>query len=60
MLIKGMKDMKANKGTVILSILATICFFVAYFVKKDSMFFILGCAWICITIEECLRINKKK
>ena len=52
--------MKANKGTVILSILATICFFVAYFVKKDSMSFILGCAWICITIEECLRINKKK
>lgn len=51
--------MKVNKGTIILSILATICFFVAYFVKKDSMSFILGCAWFCITIEEYFRINNK-
>lgn len=50
--------MKASKGTLILSVIAAICFFIAYFVKKDTMFFILGCAWICITFEGYLRMKK--
>lgn len=52
------KKMKASKGTLILSVIAAICFFIAYFVKKNTIDFILGCAWICITFEEYLRMKK--
>lgn len=51
--------MKVNKVTVVLSSLVALSFFIAYFFKKDSFFFILACAWICITIEESLRLKKK-
>lgn len=52
--------MKVNKGTIVLSSIATVCFFIAYFLEKETINFILGCAWICITIEEVVRIKKKK
>lgn len=51
--------MKVSKASIILSWLATICFFIAYFVHKDTMTFVLGCTWFCISIEEGLRIKNK-
>lgn len=51
--------MKVNKGTIILSALATICFFIAYFRSKDTLNLVLGCAWVVITIEELIRVKNK-
>lgn len=51
--------MKVNKGTIILSILATICFIIVYFRIKDTLNLVLGCAWSVITIEEFVRLKRK-
>ncbi len=51
--------MKVNKKTTILSMMATISFFVVYFINKEKMNFILGCTWLCITIEEYRKMRKE-
>lgn len=52
--------MKVNQISIAISILAAICFFVSSFTNKNIVYFILGCAWVCITIEEFLRIKNRK
>lgn len=48
------------KGSTILTFLAAICFFIVYFVHKDSMDFILACAWLCIGIGLHIDSSKKE
>lgn len=42
--------MKKNIKALCLSLLASICFFVSYFVHEGTLNLILACVWLCIAI----------
>lgn len=48
----------------IITLCAAVCFFAAYFIQeRDAMYFILGCAWVCISaikIDSIVRKSKQQ
>lgn len=38
--------------TSLLMVAAGILFFLAYFMKHNTVYFVLGCAWICIAAMD--------
>lgn len=61
MLSKGRSLMDKKMITIILSFGAAICFYIASILRKDTLSFILGCAWVCIAISNIVsKKNLKK
>jgi len=56
----GGMNLKVSNKTIILSVLASICFFIAYFIHKETINLVLGIVWICISIEEWIKIKNRK
>lgn len=53
--------MKKNWCFVILSFLASLCFFVCYGIRtKETLHLILGFAWLCISIGSYRNIVKSR
>lgn len=52
--------MKNQFIAILLSLIASICFFVAYFINKEILNFILGCVWLCIAIMNYINYKKNK
>lgn len=50
--------MRITNKTAILSFLAAICFFAAFFIHKETIYLIFSCVWLVIAIEEYLRIKR--
>ena len=44
----------------IVSLLASICFFVSYFKEKETITLVLGCAWVTIAILNFISLKKEK
>ncbi len=51
--------MKKEWIAIILSSLAAVCFFVAYFLKRKVVYLVLGCVWILIAISNYNNEKKK-
>lgn len=52
--------MKERKGQMILAFLAAACFFVVFLFHRNSMDFILACAWVCIGAGSYAKSSKEK
>lgn len=52
--------MNKMKYATILSFIAAICFFMSYFIGKEILNLILGCAWLCIAIGNYANTKKNK
>lgn len=52
--------MKERKGQMILAFLAAVCFFVVFLFHRNSMDFILACAWVCIGAGSYAKSSKEK
>lgn len=52
--------MKFNKKTMVIGIcfITAILFIINGIIKKDAIYFILGCCWICIGIDNLRRKEK--
>lgn len=46
------------KITIILSYMAAICFYISFIMKRETLYFVLGSAWLCIALSNT--INGKK
>lgn len=51
--------MKHQLTTIILSFLAAICFFISYFLNKETLNLVLGCVWVVIAIGNYTNYKKK-
>lgn len=51
--------MNKIKYATILSFVASICFFISYFIGKEVLNLILGCTWLCIAIGNYVNLSKK-
>lgn len=58
-LIKGV-NMKKDKTSSKLSLIASTCFFLTYIMTKQIINFILSLAWLIITIEFYLKYRNEK
>lgn len=53
--------MKRKLCLVIVSFLASICYFACYFIQaKETIYLILGFAWVCISIGSYADIVKSR
>ncbi len=51
--------MSYKRGAIILSFLASFCFFITYFIEKEILNLILGITWLIIAVGNYVN-NKKK
>lgn len=52
--------MKSELSAIILSSLAAICFFVTYFLNKETLNLVLGCTWFVIAIGSFANYKKNR
>lgn len=51
--------MKREWSAIILSFLAAICFFISYFLNRETLNLVLGCVWVVIAIGNYTNYKKK-
>ncbi len=51
--------MNYKLGAIILSFLASFCFFITYFIGKETLNLILGITWLIIAIGNYVNYKKK-
>lgn len=59
-MMKKIGIFKMNRlSSIVLSFLAAICFFIVYFLHRETVNLVLGCVWIVIAIGNYTNYKKK-